>query len=189
MKQLGLNVPKMGTFRRSFSGDGPRQLRYEEHARIAIDRYCRSCHVHGAGLRAARCTNGALEQSRRRHGQLRARFRATGAAERTLTGCSRTDGFPGRVDPSLAFTGRLHYSRAISKGIRAWQPGNVGAEQKPRPFIGTRLFRLRSTLHALWRAVWGLPRGGAGPTSGLPTLHGLPPLPWQGEMAGLQLVS
>ena len=39
----------------------------------------------------------------------------------------------------------------------------VGAEQKPRPF-GTRLFRLRSTQHALWRAVWGLPQGGAGPT-------------------------
>ena len=39
----------------------------------------------------------------------------------------------------------------------------TGAEQKPRPLFGSRLFRLRSTLHALWRAVWGLPQGGAGP--------------------------
>lgn len=161
-KQFGLNVPKTGTFRGPFSGDGPGQLRYEEHARIALDRCCRSCHVHGAGLRAVGCPNRAFEQSRRSHCQLRARFRPAGAAERTPAGRARTDGFPGRLDPSLAFTGRLHYSRAIPKGIRAWSPGDR-RRAEAAPIVGTRLFRLRSTLHALWRAVWGLPQGGAGP--------------------------
>ena len=109
-KKLGLNVPKTGTFRRSFSGDRPRQLGYEEHTRIAIDRCCRSCHVHGAGLRAVGCPNRALEQSRRRHGQLRPCLRAAGAVERTAAGRARELGEVGRLP--LRCSAGVAYERA-----------------------------------------------------------------------------
>ena len=63
---------------------------------------------------------------------------------------------------SIAGWGRMHYTPPIPQGIRAWQPGDR-RRAEAAPIVGTRLFRLRSTLHALWRAVWGLPQGGAGP--------------------------
>ena len=63
---------------------------------------------------------------------------------------------------SIAGLGRMHYTPPIPQGIRVWQPGDR-RRAEAAPIVGTRLFRLRSTLHALWRAVWGLPQGGAGP--------------------------
>ena len=63
---------------------------------------------------------------------------------------------------SIAGWGRMHYTPPIPQGIRAWQPGDR-RRAEAAPIVGTRLFRLRSTLHALWRAVWGHPQGCAGP--------------------------
>ena len=70
----------------------------------------------------------------------------------------------GRLAQSVRVAGAacMHYTPPIPQGIRVWQPGDR-RRAEAAPIVGTRLFRLRSTLHALWRAVWGHPQGCAGP--------------------------
>ena len=86
---------------------------------------------------------------------------------------------------SIAGWGRMHYTPPIPQGIRVWKPG-CKAQSRSRAHHWYAAFSFAQHTARFMAGRVGTPARVCRSCPGLPTLHGLPPLPWQGETAGFQ---